>query len=226
MTKYGSDAFRLGILRGRSAGMNQAFSENSVVAGRNLCNKLWNLARFIQGMVDESKSGSVVALEIAEAEMDAEIVNESAVQAGVELPYSTDNVGEDWICRELTKCKEEIEDDFKEYRFAEAVETLTTTIWDKYADWFIESQKIYKNIPLLKMTLEMILKMLHPFAPFLTEAIWQSLSWTSGLLIVQKWPSRLKFDPISAANFESLQDVVLEVRRVLTDLSDAVKAIR
>ncbi len=223
VTKYGSDAFRLGILRGRSAGMNQAFSENSVVAGRNLCNKLWNLARFIQGMVDESKSGSVVALEIAEAEMDAEIVNESAVQAGVELPYSTDNVGEDWICRELTKCKEEIEDDFKEYRFAEAVETLTTTIWDKYADWFIESQKIYKNIPLLKMTLEMILKMLHPFAPFLTEAIWQSLSWTSGLLIVQKWPSRLKFDPISAANFESLQDVVLEVRRVLTDLSDAVK---
>ncbi len=223
VTKYGSDAFRLGILRGRSAGMNQAFSENSVVAGRNLCNKLWNLARFIQGMVDESKSGSVVALEIAEAEMDAEIVNEGAVQAGVELPYSTDNVGEDWICRELTKCREEIEDDFKEYRFAEAVETLTTTIWDKYADWFIESQKIYKNIPLLKMTLEMILKMLHPFAPFVTEAIWQSLSWTSGLLIVQKWPSRLKFDPISAANFESLQDVVLEVRRVLTDLSDAVK---
>ena len=223
VTKYGSDAFRLGILRGRSAGMNQAFSENSVVAGRNLCNKLWNLARFIQGMVDESKSGSAVALEIAEAEMNAEIVNEGAVKAGVELPYSTDNVGEDWICRELTKCKEEIEDDFKEYRFAEAVETLTTTIWDKYADWFIESQKIYKNIPLLKMTLEMILKMLHPFAPFLTEAIWQSLSWTSGLLIVQKWPSRLKFDPISAANFESLQDVVLEVRRVLTDLSDAVK---
>ncbi len=223
VTKYGSDAFRLGILRGRSAGMNQAFSENSVIAGRNLCNKLWNLARFIQGMVDESKSGSVVALEIAEAEMDAEIVNEGAVQAGVELPYSTDNVGEDWICRELTKCKEEIEDDFKEYRFAEAVETLTTTIWDKYADWFIESQKIYKNIPLLKMTLEMILKVLHPFAPFVTEAIWQSLSWTNGLLIVQKWPSRLKFDPISAANFESLQDVVLEVRRVLTDLSDAVK---
>ncbi len=223
VTKYGSDAFRLGILRGRSAGMNQAFSENSVVAGRNLCNKLWNLARFIQGMVDESKSGSAVALEIAEAEMNAEIVNEGAVKAGVELPYSTDNVGEDWICRELTKCKEEIEDNFKEYRFAEAVETLTTTIWDKYADWFIESQKIYKNIPLLKMTLEMILKMLHPFAPFVTEAIWQSLSWTSGLLIVQKWPSRLKFDPISAANFESLQDVVLEVRRVLTDLSDAVK---
>lgn len=223
VTKYGSDAFRLGILRGRSAGMNQAFSENSVIAGRNLCNKLWNLARFIQSMVDESQSGSPVAVEMAVAEMDAEIVNEGAVMAGAELPYSTDNVGEDWICRELTSCKEEIEDDFAAYRFSEAVETLTATIWDKYADWFIESQKIYKNVPLLKVTLEMILKMLHPFAPFVTEAIWQSLSWTDGLLITQKWPARLKFDPISAANFDSLQEVVVEARRLLQDLSEPLK---
>lgn len=223
VTKYGSDAFRLGILRGRSAGMNQAFSENSVVSGRNLCNKLWNLARFIQGMVDEAHSSSSTAVEILEAEMGAEIVNEGAVAAGAELPYSTDNVGEDWICQELTRCKEEIEDDFAEYRFAEAVETLTTTIWDKYADWFIESQKIYKNVPLLKVTLEMILKMLHPFAPFVTEAIWQSLSWTDGMLITQKWPARLKFDPISARNFESLVDVVSETRKALQDLSEALK---
>ena len=97
-------------------------------------------------------------------------------------------MGEDWICRELTACKEAIEDDFEAYRFSEAVETLYSTIWDKYADWFIESQKIYKNLPLLKTTLEMILKMLHPFAPFVTEAIWQSLSWTEGLLTVENGP--------------------------------------
>ncbi len=219
VTKYGSDAFRLGILRGRSAGMNQAFSENSVIAGRNLCNKLWNLARFIQGMVDESQSGSVVAAEMIEAEAQAEVVNENSVRTGDELPYTTDNMGEDWICRELTKCKEEIEDDFENYRFSEAVETLYATIWDKYADWFIESQKLYKNVPLLKVTLEMILKMLHPFAPFVTEAIWRSLSWTNGMLIVQKWPSRLKFDPITAERFESLCLVVSEARRVSQELS-------
>lgn len=221
VTKYGSDAFRLGILRGRSAGMNQAFSENSVVSGRNLCNKLWNISRFIQGMVDESKSGGVVAAEMIEAEAGSEIVNEGAVQAGVELPYSTDNMGEDWICREIIKCKEEIEDDMAAYRFSEAVETLYNTIWDKYADWFIENQKLYKNVPLLKVTLEMILKMLHPFAPFVTEAIWQSLSWTEGQLIVQKWPSRLKFDAVSAENFERLVDVVSEIRRVSNELSVA-----
>ena len=223
VAKYGSDAFRLGILRGRSAGMNQAFSENSVVAGRNLCNKLWNISRFIQGMVDESHSGSLVAAEMIQAEAEAEIVNAGAVQAGAELPYSTDNMGEDWICRELTACKDEIEDDMANYRFSEAVETLYSVIWDKYADWFIESQKIYKNVPLLKMTLEMILKMLHPFAPFVTEAIWQSLSWTEGLLVVQKWPTRLKFDAVSAQNFESLMVVVSETRRVLTELSGASK---
>lgn len=219
VTKYGSDAFRLGILRGRSAGMNQAFSENSVISGRNLCNKLWNVARFIQNMVDEAHSDSPIAVEILEGEMNSEIVNLGQVEAGNSLPYSTDNTGEDWICRELTACKEKIEDCFANYRFSEAVEIIYSTIWDKYADWFLETQKIYKNLPLLKVTLEMILKMLHPFAPFVTEAIWQSLSWTDGQLITQKWPSRLKYDPISAANFESLITIVVEVRGTLQSLS-------
>ncbi len=223
VTKYGSDAFRLGILRGRSAGMNQAFSENSVVAGRNLCNKVWNIARLVQGMVDESEGGGVEAVNIAKAEEKAEIVNENAVRTGGEMPYSTDNMGEDWICRELTQCKEKLEDDFQEYRFAEGVERIYNVIWDKYADWFIESQKVYKNVPLLKATLEMVLTMLHPFAPFLTEAIWQSLSWTEGLLVTQKWPARLKFDPISAENFERLMLVVEEVRRVQQGLNEVVK---
>ena len=219
VAKYGSDAFRLGILRGRSAGMNQAFSENSVISGRNLCNKLWNVARFIQNMVDQAHSDSPVAVEILQSEMDAQIVNFGQVEAGDSLPYSTDNVGEDWICRELTSCKEKIEDAFNNYRFSEAVELIYSTIWDKYADWFLETQKIYKNLPLLKVTLEMILKMLHPFAPFVTEAIWQSLSWTDGQLITQKWSPRLKFDPISAANFDNIITIVVEVRGTLQSLS-------
>ncbi len=223
VTKYGSDAFRLGILRGRSAGMNQAFSENSVIAGRNLCNKVWNIARLVQKIVDESEGGGVEAVNIAKAEEKAEIVNENAVRTGGEMPYSTNNMGEDWICRELVKCKEELEDDFKEYRFAEGVERIYNVIWDKYADWFIESQKVYKNVPLLKVTLEMVLEMLHPFAPFLTEAVWQSLSWTEGLLIMQKWPGRLKFDAISAENFERLKLVIEEIRRVQQGLNEVEK---
>lgn len=196
VSKYGSDAFRLGILRGRSAGMNQAFSENSVISGRNLCNKLWNISRLVQSMVDDAAQNNITS----------------------EPGYTTENMGEDWICRELNSCKTQLEEDFKNYRFAEAVETLYQTIWDKYADWFLESQKIYKNIPLLQRTLENILIMLHPFAPFVTEAIWQNLSWTEGFIITANWPSSLKFDPISAENFETIRTIVSEVRATLQAL--------
>ena len=195
VSKYGSDAFRLGILRGRSAGMNQAFSEQSVVAGRNLCNKLWNISRFIQTMVDENP----------------------------ETPVSSDNMGEDWILWEINETKWQIESQMKNYRFSEAVETLYSLIWDKYADWFVESQKIYKNTGLLKATLEAILKLAHPFMPFVTEAIWQNLSWTEGLLISAGWPADFEYDPMSAENFEKLMVIVITARGTLQALSEAHK---
>ena len=190
VAKFGSDAFRLGILRGRSAGMNQAFSENSVIAGRNLCNKLWNISRLVQSIVDEGEDGDV----------------------------TTDNMGEDWICREINGCLEAVEQDMRNYRFAEAVETLYQTIWDKYADWFLESQKLYQNVPLLKRTLEILLIALHPFAPFVTEAIWQNLAWTDGFIATAKWPARLEFDPITAEEFENIRIIVGEVRGTLQAL--------
>lgn len=113
----------------------------------------------------------------------------------------------------------------KEYRFAEATEAVYSTIWDKYADWFLESQKLLKNTNLLKRTLEDLLIIAHPFMPFITETIWQSLSWTEGLIINQKWPETLEFDPISAEQFERLMLTVLEARKVLAGLKDTVKGI-
>ena len=195
VTRFGSDAFRLGILRGRSAGMNQAFSENSVIAGRNLCNKLWNISRLVQSIVDD------------EAETP---LSRNA--------YTTLNMGEDWICREINECLDGVEKCMKDYRFAEAIEVLYSTIWDKYADWFLESQKIFKNKELLKTTLETLLIALHPFAPFVTEAIWQNLSWTDGFVASQNWPNRLEYDAISAEEFTRLMSVVSEVRCTLQAL--------
>jgi valyl-tRNA synthetase len=242
VSKYGSDAFRLGILRGRSAGMNQAFSENSVISGQKLCNKLWNISRFIQGIVDEEveKKGFSYA--------NVDLVLENEGQAGVsgldsdhygegsaihtsesdainpeQYQYTTNNMGEDWICREIDRCRGQIEQCMADYRFSEAIEVLYSTIWDKYADWFVESQKIYRNTSLLKATLESILTMLHPFAPFVTEAIWQNLSWTDGMIIDAKWPSILEYDEISAENFERLREVVSEIRAVNASLSIIAK---
>ena len=230
VSKYGSDAFRLGILRGRSAGMNQAFSEQSVVSGRNLCNKLWNISRFIQGLVDEE----IETQGYSHANVDAVLPDEDgAVHSSQsdainpdQYQYSTNNMGEDWICRELNRCRQMVEQDMAEYRFSEAVEVLYSTIWDKYADWFIESQKLFKNVSLLKATLETVLTMLHPFAPFVTEVIWQNLSWTDGMIINAKWPSLLGFDEISAENFERLREVVSEIRateQALGQVSDNKK---
>ena len=230
VTKYGSDAFRLGILRGRSAGLNQAFSENSVISGRNLCNKLWNLSRLIQGIVDEDE----IVDSRSSGGWQAEGKRRSPVATGradagresiISSSYSTDNMGEDWICREINNCLETVEKSIKDYRFSEAVETLYQTIWDKYADWFIESQKLFKNVPLLKTTLETLLIALHPFAPFVTETIWQNLSWTEGFIINQKWPSKLKFDPISAENFENIKTIVSEARTTIAALKTPQKPI-
>ena len=245
VTKYGSDAFRLGILRGRSAGMNQAFSENSVIAGRNLCNKLWNISRLIQSIVDNGDSKNSAFRELPEATAEDEGTSpvttapwdaddlrstgasdpsrESTIS---ELPYITNNMGEDWICREINNCLEQVEHDMLKYRFSEAVETLYQTIWDKYADWFLETQKTYQNTSLLQTTLEAILIALHPFAPFVTEAIWQNLSWTDGFIATAKWPARLKFDPISAEEFENIRNIVSEVRGTLQALPGTNNAKR
>ena len=234
VAKYGSDAFRLGILRGRSAGLNQAFSENSVIAGRNLCNKLWNVSRLIQSIVDEDESIDTEADGESEVEVprgafattgandEASPVttgaSEEATRDTATSSYTTLNQGEDWICREINNCLKQVAADMKNYRFSEAIEVLYRTIWDKYAGWFLETQKIYRNVPLLKTTLEKLLIAFHPFAPFVTEAIWQNLSWTEGFVITAKWPSDLKFDPISASEFETLMTVVSEVRGTLQAL--------
>ena len=223
VAKYGSDAFRLGILRGRSAGMNQAFSENSVVAGRNLCNKLWNISRFVQSIVDEDSGvESRGAFATTGANDEASPVttgaSKEATRGSAPESYLTPSMGEDWICREINDCLKQVSQNMKSYRFAEAIETLYSTIWDKYADWFLESQKIYRNAPLLQKTLEAVLIALHPFAPFVTEAIWQNLSWTNGFIITQEWPNELKYDPISAENFENIRTIVSEVRGTLQAL--------
>ncbi|MFV0485011.1 MAG: valine--tRNA ligase [Candidatus Saccharimonadales bacterium] len=198
ISTYGSDALRMGLVASRSAGVSQAFSSSKVIASRNLCNKLWNISRFIQQMVDDDSDEAI-----------AEI--------------TTDHMGEDWICRELNETNEKVQKLISKYRFAEASELLYDTIWNKYADWFLESQKLYKNLPLLRRTLENILIMLHPFAPFVTETIWQNLSWTSGLLITQKWPSELTSDAMSASQFESIIEIVSALRTHFQTLPGAKK---
>ena len=191
LSEYGSDALRLGIIAARSAGQNQAFSKGKIVAGRNFCNKLWNIARFIEG-----KLGDVYQPEKPELL----------------------TLADHWIARQLTTAAETIGQQLQSYRFAEAAETVYHAIWDDVADWYIEASKTSDNPAMLAWVLDTSLTIAHPFTPFVTETIWQSLNWHKDLLATTPWPQALAYNDIAAGEFEQLQKLVTEARYVMSEL--------
>jgi valyl-tRNA synthetase len=192
VAKHGSDALRLGIVSARSAGQNQAFAESKVIAGRNFCNKLWNIARFIEGRLPDG------------------------YQPHVPEPRS---LADHWIIRELSNTATNIDQQLGGYRFAEASESVYHAIWDSVADWYIEAGKAEDNPDMLAWVLDTSLKLAHPFAPFVTETIWQTLGWHGDQLLVSAaWPTEYEFDVIAAAEFEQLQKLVVEARYVTAEL--------
>jgi len=191
VAEYGSDALRLGIITSRSPGQNQAFSVDRVVAGRNFCNKLWNISRFILSTLGED------------------------YKPEAPTPVS---IADHWIVRELTKAKETIERTLEDYRFAEASDALYHALWDSVADWYVEASKEERNPDMLVWVLEAALKLAHPFAPFVTETIWQTLPWRSNLLISESWPEVVEHSDIAAAQFKQVQKIVTEARFVASSL--------
>jgi valyl-tRNA synthetase len=191
---YGSDALRMGLLTGRRPGINQGFDTTKIVAGRNFANKLWNVARYVEGRLTETPSGTEV----------------KAV-----------SLADNWILDRAGKSAELIGQALENYRLSEAYELLYQFVWHDFADWYIEVSKIEPNLPLLQYSLEMILKLAHPFAPFVTETIWQTLDWTHGsILAVQPWPKKAAFAADQAAAFNDIIDIISQIRIV----SAAVKA--
>jgi valyl-tRNA synthetase len=191
VAEYGSDALRLGLIASRSPGQNQAFTPDRVIAGRNFCNKLWNISRFIQNSLGDTYTP--------------------------EAP-SAISLADHWIVKELTKAKEKIEKALDSYRFAEANEALYHAIWDSVADWYVEASKEERNPDLLAWVLETSLKLAHPFAPFVTETIWQTLPWRSNLLITEHWPEMPEYSDIAAGQFKQVQKTVTEARFVASSL--------
>lgn len=189
--EYGSDALRMGIIANRAAGVSQAFSTGSVIAGRNFCNKLWNIARYIEDSIGENYE-------------DREPKPES--------------LADHWVLDRLNKAGVTIGKLIEEYRFAEAHELMYHTIWDDVADWYIESSKTHNNPSVLAYVLETIVTLAHPFAPFVTETIWDTLKWEEGMLATGKWPTPAKADTDKAAQFAAIMDLVSEARFVATDL--------
>ncbi len=189
--EYGSDALRMGIVANRAPGIGQAFSKGSVIAGRNFCNKLWNIARYIEGTLGDDFT-------------DREPKPES--------------LADHWVLNQLNQASTKLGKLIEEYRFAEAHELMYHTIWDDVADWYIESSKTHNNPSVLAYVLETIITLAHPFAPFVTETIWDTLGWEEGMLATGKWPTQVKADTDKAAQFAAIMELVTEARFVAADL--------
>ena len=197
--EYGSDAMRMGIITGQTAGNNQPFGIAKVVAARNFANKLWNIARYV-----EDKIGNKHELGKVEAKTDAD----------------------HWMLSKLQHTTDMIAADIEAYRFADAYDRLYHFVWDDFADWYIEASKAEENLPLLAYALEATLTIAHPFAPFLTETIWQTLGWKKdSLLATSEWPTIKGGDSKRSEAFEQVKVLITEARSVLKNLGLSSSAL-
>lgn len=194
VSEFGSDALRMGIISGRSPAQAQAFNRGAVVAARNFCNKLWNIARLVEHLAG-----------------DHEPVTEAR-------PTS---IADHWIISRLQSARDTIDQQLADYRYSEAGETIYHAIWDDIADWYLEVSKHENHTDMLVWVLDTALKLAHPFAPFVTETIWQTLSWhsdPSDMLITSSWPTDEVYSDISVAEFERFKALISEVRFVAAEL--------
>jgi valyl-tRNA synthetase len=166
--KYGTDALRMGLIIGNTPGTATALYEDKIKGYKHFANKLWNISRFIF----ENTEG--VDMKSIPTEADAEL----------------------W--KEMAELAKEVTRDLEEYRFYLAGEKLYQYGWHRLADEILESSKpilssadeAAKNSrkAVLRLLLTELLKLLHPFMPFVTEEIWSAMPENSGLLMVAKWP--------------------------------------
>lgn len=191
--KYGTDALRMALIMGVTPGNDQNWGWGKIEANRNFCNKIWNIARYISDKLgdDYQHTARVHAETIADA----------------------------WVLTKLNRAIAEITKALDNYYFSEAYDTLYHFIWDDVADWYIEASKSSENREILAYLLDQILRLTHPFAPFVTETIWQTLPYTSeSLLISQQWPHVIHADEKKAAEFSALQSIVIEARAIVRSL--------
>ena len=195
---YGADALRFTLVTGNSPGNDLRFSEEKVSASRNFANKIWNAARFI-------------------------LMNIEGKDIDWALPkklYTSDK----WILNRFNNVTAAVTENLEKFELGMAVSKLYDFIWDDFCDWYIELAKIRMNGAdeesadsarrVLVWTMSNTLKLLHPFMPYITEEIWQTLPHDGEALIVAKWPEydeALSF-PQEAKNLENVMALIRAIR--------------
>jgi valyl-tRNA synthetase len=162
--QYGADALRLSLIIGSTPGNDMRLYEEKIAGYRNFINKIWNASRFA-------------------------ITNLSAEELKLEFDSSqAKNTSDKWILNQMQLLIKEIEADFEKHRYSDAGAKIYEFMWSKYCDWYLELSKgESKNPAVLTHVLKVLLKLLHPFTPFVTEKIWEFISPESKL-ISESWP--------------------------------------
>ena len=196
--KYGADGVRVGMLLCSPAGNDLPFDESYCEQGRNFWNKLWNAFRLINGW--------------SVAEVKQPDTSSAAIQ---------------WFENKLNEQIANIDDLFSKYRISEALMATYKLVWDDFCSWYLEAVKpdyvdgaatLVDSITFEKTKnfLESLLKLLHPFMPFVTEEIWHLLGGRSNsdFLIISSWPKQEKFSNQIVSDFDKAKEIVSQVRMI------------
>ncbi len=186
--KFGCDALRWSVLIGSAPGNDSRFYQEKVEGARNLVNKLWNISRYLITTI---------------------VSDETAAS-------TTETFADRWIQTRLQEVVASVTKKMELSQFSAAGEELRDFTWSDLADWYLEIAKVEKGkSKILKEILQTILKLWHPFMPFVTEAIWQQAGF-EGMLIVASWPEQgvVSTSVRETASFELLRTFVTDARRL------------
>ena len=202
--KYGADALRFTLATGNTPGNDMRYSPERVEASRNFANKIWNAARFL-------------------------LMN---LKSGEEMPLPSELALEDkWVLHKYNELVKDVTENLDKYELGIAVAKLYDFIWDIFCDWYIELCKSRLSgedetaantaRAVLVYVFSGVLKLLHPFMPFITEEIWQSLPHSGQSIMISKWPeysADLCFSE-DAENFEKVISVIRAVRNRRSEMN-------
>ena len=206
--QYGADALRLALITGNTPGNDSRFYMEKVEANRNFCNKLWNASRFVFMNVDT----------------DVESIDEVELQ-----------IEDKWIISSLNKVIDEVSTNLNKYEIGIAAEKIYDFTWNVFCDWYIELVKprLYGNddklkesaISVLIYTLTNVIKLLHPFMPYITEEIYSYLPNKNDMLINETWPkySENKVYQKEEEIIDRLVESVISIRNSRQEMNIAPK---
>ena len=192
--KFGADGVRMGIMLAAPAGHDIMYDDSLCEQGRNFCNKIWNSFRLIKGW------------EVAD----------------IEQPASSAKAVE-WFEAKLQSTAAEVEDLMGKFRISEALMAVYKLFWDEFSAWYLEVIKPAYGSPVDKATydatlrfFDMLLRMLHPFMPFITEELWQHLAERKDgeSIMYAKMPTGTEADEKIIADFETVKETVAGIRTI------------